>query len=239
MRAATLAPPFEHANLRIPAAGVTLTGDLIIPANARGLVIFAHGSGSSRRSPRNRRVAEWLHHAGLGTLLFDLLTQSEEAVDTYTAEHRFDIELLGARLAAVTDWIAVHPDARELHIGYFGASTGAAAALVAAALRPHLVRAVVCRGGRPDLAGAALGLVTAPVLLIVGSRDPEVAELNQFARHELVHSPATLLQVVPGATHLFEERGALELVSDLACNWFEHYLGGPGMAMVARPRASG
>ena len=109
MRSATLAPPFEHANLRIPAAGVTLTGDLIIPANARGLVIFAHGSGSSRRSPRNRRVAEWLHHAGLGTLLFDLLTQSEEAVDTYTAEHRFDIELLGARLAAVTDWIAVHP----------------------------------------------------------------------------------------------------------------------------------
>ncbi len=239
MTPATLAPPFEHANIKIPAAGVTLTGDLTIPANARGLVIFAHGSGSSRLSPRNRRVAEWLQHAGLGTLLFDLLTPREEAVDVTTRQHRFDIELLSVRLAAVTDWVAVHPDARELHIGYFGASTGAAAALVAASMRPQLVRAVVSRGGRPDLAGAALGRVTAPTLLIVGSRDTEVVELNQLARHELTHAPVSLLQLVPGATHLFEESGALELVGDLACNWFEHFLGGPGMAMVAHAKASG
>ena len=235
MTHATRAPQFEHANLRIPAAGVILTGDLTIPANARGLVIFAHGSGSSRRSPRNRLVAEWLHDAGLGTLLFDLLTPEEEAVDATTAEHRFNIELLASRLAAVTDWVAVHSDARELHLGYFGASTGAAAALVAATLRPQLVRAVVSRGGRPDLAGAALGRVMAPTLLIVGSRDTEVVELNQVARHELTHSPVSLLQLVPGATHLFEEPGTLELVGDLACNWFEHFLGGPGMSAVTRP----
>jgi putative phosphoribosyl transferase len=233
MTPVTLNPPFVHANLRIPAAGVILTGDLTIPVNARGLVIFAHGSGSSRLSPRNRRVAEWLHHAGLGTLLFDLLTPAEEEVDAVTREHRFDIELLAVRLAAVTDWIAVHPDAKELHIGYFGASTGAAAALVAAAMRPQLIRAVVSRGGRPDLAGASLGRVTAPTLLIVGSRDTEVVSLNQLARHEMTHSPVTLLQLVPGATHLFEERGALELVGDLACNWFEHYLAGVGTAPVA------
>lgn len=237
MMRASLAPSFVYLNLKIPAAGVTLTGDLSIPENARGLVIFAHGSGSSRLSPRNRRVAESLQHAGLGTLLLDLLTPGEEVVDTVSAHHRFEIDLLAARLAAVTDWMAVHPDTRDLHIGYFGASTGAAAALVAAALRPHAVRAVVSRGGRPDLAGAALGRVTAPTLLIVGSRDTEVLELNQLARHELTHAPVSLLQVVPGATHLFEERGALELVSDLACNWFQHFLGAPGMAMVSRARA--
>ncbi len=237
MTPATLAPQFERLNLRIPAAGVVLTGDLTIPINARGLVIFAHGSGSTRKSPRNRRVAEWLQRAGLGTLLFDLLTPGEEAVDLTTGKHRFDIELLAVRLAAVTGWVAVHPDSLELHIGYFGASTGAAAALVAASMRPQLVRAVVSRGGRPDLAGDALGRVTAPTLLIVGSRDIEVLELNRLARHELTHAPVSLLQLVPGATHLFEERGALEMVGDLACNWFEHFLAGPGMALVAKNRA--
>jgi len=222
-----LAPPFEHRNLKIPAAGVTLTGDLTIPENARGVVIFAHGSGSGRMSPRNRSVAAWLHNARLATLLVDLVTPGEETLDT---------DLLGARLAAITDWVSVHPDARDLHVGYFGAGTGAAAALVAAALRPQVVRAVVSRGGRAELAGAALGRVTAPTLFIAGSRDSTVIELNRLARHELTHAPVSLLQVVPGATHLFEEAGMLEMLGDLACNWFEHFLGGPGMALVARAR---
>jgi len=223
-----LAPPFEHRNLKIPAAGVTLTGDLTIPENARGVVIFAHGSGSGRMSPRNRSVAAWLHNARLATLLVDLVTPGEETLDT---------DLLGARLAAITDWVSVHPDARDLHVGYFGAGTGAAAALVAAALRPQVVRAVVSRGGRAELAGAALGRVTAPTLFIAGSRDSTVIELNRLARHELTHAPVSLLQVVPGATHLFEEAGMLEMLGDLACNWFEHFLGGPGMALVARARS--
>ncbi len=223
-----LAPPFEHRNLKIPAAGMTLTGDLTIPENARGVVIFAHGSGSGRMSPRNRSVAAWLHNARLATLLVDLVTPGEETLDT---------DLLGARLAAITDWVSVHPDARDLHVGYFGAGTGAAAALVAAALRPQVVRAVVSRGGRAELAGAALGRVTAPTLFIAGSRDSTVIELNRLARHELTHAPVSLLQVVPGATHLFEEAGMLEMLGDLACNWFEHFLGGPGMALVARARS--
>jgi len=223
-----LAPPFEHRNLKIPAAGVTLTGDLTIPENARGVVIFAHGSGSGRMSPRNRSVAAWLHNARLATLLVDLVNPGEETLDT---------DLLGARLAAITDWVSVHPDARDLHVGYFGAGTGAAAALVAAALRPQVVRAVVSRGGRAELAGAALGRVTAPTLFIAGSRDSTVIELNRLARHELTHAPVSLLQVVPGATHLFEEAGMLEMLGDLACNWFEHFLGGPGMALVARARS--
>ena len=221
----SIAPVIEQRNLRIPAAGVTLTGDLTIPAHAHGLVIFAHGSGSSRLSPRNQRVAAWLQHANLGTLLFDLLTPGEEAIDATTRQHRFDIPLLASRLATVTDWVSTQPATRDLHIGYFGASTGAAAALVAAAMRPHLVRAVVSRGGRPDLAEADLQCVLAPTLLIVGSRDDDVIELNQKARRAITHAPAAL-QLVPGATHLFEEAGALEQVGDLACSWFEHYLAG-------------
>ena len=221
----TIAPMIEQRNLRIPAAGVTLTGDLVIPAHAHGVVIFAHGSGSSRLSPRNQRVAAWLQHANLGTLLFDLLTPAEEAIDVTTRQHRFDIPMLASRLATVTDWVSTQPATRELHIGYFGASTGAAAALVAAAMRPHLVRAVVSRGGRPDLAEADLQCVLAPTLLIVGSRDDDVVELNQKARRAITHAPAAL-QLVPGATHLFEEPGALEQVGDLACSWFEHYLAG-------------
>jgi putative phosphoribosyl transferase len=219
------APVIERRNLRIPADGVVLTGDLIIPEHAHGIVIFAHGSGSSRLSPRNQRVAAWLQHANLATLLFDLLTPAEEAVDATTRQHRFDIPLLASRLAIVTDWVHTQPATRGLHIGYFGASTGAAAALVAAAMRPHLVRAVVSRGGRPDLAEADLQCVLAPTLLIVGSRDDEVIDLNQKARRAITHAPAPM-QLVPGATHLFEEPGALEQVGDLACSWFEHYLAG-------------
>ena len=222
----TIAPMIERRNLRIPAGGVTLTGDLTIPPHPHGLVIFAHGSGSSRQSPRNIRVAEWLQHANLGTLLFDLLTPAEEEIDATTREHRFDIELLTSRLVAVTDWTTVQPATRHLHIGYFGASTGAAAALAAAAMRPQLVRAVVSRGGRPDLAGAALTRVLAPTLLLVGSRDEGVIELNQLARREMTAAPVALVQLVPGATHLFEEPGTLELAGDLACSWFEHYLAG-------------
>jgi dienelactone hydrolase len=221
----SFAPEVERRNLRIPAAGVALTGDLTIPPHAHGLVVFAHGSGSSRLSPRNRRVAEWMQHASLGTLLFDLLTPAEEAVDEITRQHRFDIELLATRLASVTDWVKANPDTHDLHVGYFGASTGAAAALAAAAMRPQVVRAVVSRGGRPDLAGAALTRVLAPTLLIVGSRDEQVIELNKLARRELINAPATL-QIIPGATHLFEEPGTLEQVGDLACSWFEHYLAG-------------
>jgi putative phosphoribosyl transferase len=214
---------------------VVVPGALALPDRAVGIVAFAHGSGSGRSSPRNRLVASILHEARLGTLLFDLLTV-EESLDRSNV---FDIPLLAGRLAGATEWLGHGPATAQLPLGYFGASTGAAAALVAAAMRPQLVRAVVSRGGRPDLAGASLGRVTAPTLLIVGSRDTEVVELNQLARHALTHSPVTLLQLVPGATHLFEESGTLELVGDLACNWFEHFLGGPGMALVAQAKASG
>lgn len=239
MTPATLAPPFEHRNLKIPAAGVTLTGDLTIPENARGLVIFAHGSASSRASQRNRRMAEWLQQARLGTLVVDLLTPGEDVVDTTSVLHRLEVDLLASRLAAVTDWVTAHPDTQDLHVGYFSAGTGAAAALVAAALRPHTVRAVVSRSGRPLLARESLGHVTAPTLLVVGSRDTQVLEYNQLARRELTHSPVSLLQVVPGASHLFEEKGTLELVGDLACNWFQHFLGGPGTAVVSQAPAQG
>lgn len=202
----------------IDAAGVRLAGDLAIPEGATGLVVFAHGSGSSRRSERNRRVAEALRAHGLGTLLFDLLTPSEEASDALTAEHRFDIGLLGERLVGATDWLLDQPATRELGIGYFGASTGAAAALVGAAERKGVVRAVVSRGGRPDLAGPYLERVEAPTLLIVGGHDREVLRWNRAALRRL-RGPAQLA-IVPGATHLFEEPGALDEVAHLAEGWF-------------------
>ncbi|HEY0581385.1 MAG TPA: alpha/beta family hydrolase [Chloroflexota bacterium] len=209
----------------IPIGEVALEGDLNIPPRAMGVVVFAHGSGSSRFSSRNRSVASALEQAGLATLLMDLLTREEEVVDQLTAHLRFDIELLAERLMAATDWLAELEDTKHLPIGYFGASTGAAAALVAAADRPDVVRAIVSRGGRPDLAGPALSRVRAPTLLIVGSRDELVIELNRAALKELRGEKR--LEIVPGATHLFEEPGALEEVARLARDWFVRYLAQP------------
>jgi len=214
----------------VPAGGVTLEGTLARPEGARGVVLFAHGSGSSRLSPRNRHVARVLNETALATLLVDLLTPEEEAIDARTAHLRFDISLLAERLVAATDWLADHPDTRSLRVGYFGASTGAAAALVAAAVRSDAVGAVVSRGGRPDLAGRALALVRAPTLLIVGGRDAQVLELNREAFAQLTCEKR--LEIVPGATHLFEEPGALDRVALLARDWFARYL-----TAAARARA--
>ena len=208
--------------VRVSAGDVTLEGNLARPEDARGVVLFAHGSGSSRLSPRNRHVARVLNEAALATLLVDLLTPEEEAIDARTAHLRFDISLLAQRLIGATDWLADHPDTRGLRVGYFGASTGAAAALVAAAVRAAAVGAVVSRGGRPDLAGRALALVRAPTLLIVGGRDAQVLELNREAFAQL--SCEKRLEIVPGATHLFEEPGALDRVALLARDWFERHL---------------
>ncbi|MGW0132093.1 dienelactone hydrolase family protein [Streptomyces sp. NPDC003299] len=208
--------------VRVPADGALLTGDLVMLPGARAVVLFAHGSGSSRHSPRNRMVAERLREAALGTLLVDLLTEEEDARDRVTAELRFDIGLLGERLAAALDWLGREETTRDLPVVLFGASTGAAAALVAAAQRPERVLTVVSRGGRPDLAGDALKAVTAPVLLLVGGRDTEVLRLNEAAARDLA-GPHTL-HVVPGATHLFEEPGALEEVADTARRWCADHL---------------
>jgi dienelactone hydrolase len=208
--------------VRVPVGSITLDGNLTLPEGARGVVLFAHGSGSSRHSPRNRHVARMLNEAELATLLIDLLTSEEERIDLRTAHLRFDIGLLAERLVAVTDWLAQYPGTRHIRIGYFGASTGAAAALVAAAERPQLVGAVVSRGGRPDLAGSALARVEAPTLLIVGGNDFEVIELNRAALAQLRCEKQ--LVIVPGATHLFEEPGTLDEVARLAREWFEHYL---------------
>jgi putative phosphoribosyl transferase len=215
-------PRGEERLVRVAAGPVTLEGNLSLPERARGIVLFAHGSGSSRHSPRNRYVAQVLNEAKLATLLVDLLTPDEEAVDLRTAHLRFDIGLLAGRLAGVTEWLTQYPDTRELRIGYFGASTGAAAALVAAAQRPDAVGAIVSRGGRPDLAGSALAHVRTPTLLIVGGNDFEVVELNRRALALLRCEKQ--LEIVPGATHLFEEPGALEEVARLAREWFERYL---------------
>jgi putative phosphoribosyl transferase len=200
----------------------TLEGALAIPRGAEGLVLFAHGSGSSRHSPRNRFVASALREGGLATLLLDLLTPGEEAIDQRTSEYRFDIGLLANRLAGATDWVSAFPETRRLKLGYFGASTGAAAALVAAAERPAVVSAIVSRGGRPDLAGAALSHVQAPTLLLVGAEDDVVVELNQDALRML--QVEKRLALIPNATHLFEEPGTLEQVAQQAREWFEHYL---------------
>jgi dienelactone hydrolase len=208
--------------IRVAAGAVTLEGNLSLPKGADGIVLFAHGSGSSRHSPRNRYVAWLLNDANLATLLVDLLTSEEEAIDLTTAHLRFDIGLLAGRLIGVTDWLTEHPDTRHLRIGYFGASTGAAAALMAAAERADVVGAVVSRGGRPDLAGPALTRVKAPTLLIVGGNDFPVIDLNRAALAQL-HCEKQLV-IVPGATHLFEEPGALDQVAQLAREWFKRYL---------------
>jgi dienelactone hydrolase len=219
----------EHEEpVRIPAGEVTLSGDYVAPVDARGTVLFAHGSGSSRLSPRNRHVAALLRQGGLATVLMDLLTRDEEAVDARTAHLRFDIGFLARRLVAATDWLQAKGETRGLPLGYFGASTGAAAALVAAAERPEVVRAIVSRGGRPDLAGPALARVQAPVLLIVGSLDHPVIRMNQEALAQL--GVEATLEIVPGATHLFEEPGTLDEVARLARGWFERWLTRAGRA---------
>ncbi|HEX7022112.1 MAG TPA: dienelactone hydrolase family protein [Trueperaceae bacterium] len=213
-------------SIEIHAAGVTLQGDLVVPPDARGVVLFAHGSGSSRHSPRNRFVAERLNDGALTTLLMDLLTPEEEEVDLRTRHLRFDIGLLAERLVDAVDWLAANEGTERLPIGLFGASTGAAAALVAAAERPRQVQAIVSRGGRPDLAGDALERVQAPAMLIVGGADEPVIELNRQAAKRL--PPDARLEIVPGATHLFPEPGALERVADLALRWFRDKLGAVG-----------
>ena len=205
-----------------------IAADLSVPANPRGVVLFAHGSGSSRFSRRNRAVAGALQRAGFATLLVDLLTPPEEAEDVQSGKHRFDIDLLASRVAMATDWLAQDPRTRALPIGYFGASTGAAAALVTAASRPERVQAVVSRGGRPDLAGERLRQVRAPTLLIVGGNDPQVLQLNRDAQR-LLGAKSTLI-LIPGATHLFEEPGALETVTAAAIEWFtEHLTSAPAL----------
>jgi putative phosphoribosyl transferase len=207
---------------QIPAAGVSLNGDLTLPAHAGGLVVFAHGSGSSRQSPRNRAVAEALNRRGMATLLVDLLTAEDDQVDARTGQLRFDIGLLSDRLVGVIDWLGEQPETARLPLGLFGASTGAAAALVAAATRPEVVWAVVSRGGRPDLAAPALVEVKAPTLLIVGERDMQVRDLNKQACSSM--TVLTDLRIIPAATHLFEEPGALEQVTEQAGDWFGSYL---------------
>ena len=209
--------------VQIHAGRAVLSGNLSIPKDASALVLFAHGSGSSRHSPRNQVVAGTLNEAGLATLLFDLLTQEEEAIDTRTRELRFNIQLLAERLIHATKWASGQAQTRDLHIGYFGSSTGGAAALVAAADNPQGVGAVVSRGGRPDLAGEALPKVQAPTLLIVGGNDDIVIELNEQARDRM-HCEVKL-KIIPGATHLFEEPGTLEKVARLRSDWFAKHIG--------------
>jgi putative phosphoribosyl transferase len=216
-----------HAeNVRIPEAAALIDGDLRVPVRAVGLVIFAHGSGSSRFSRRNRMVATFLEERGLATLLLDLLTPEEERVDESTREYRFDIERLARRVVAAIDWVATRPELTSLPVCLFGASTGAAAALVAASMRRGSVQAVVSRGGRPDLAGEALPLVEAPTLLIVGGHDEQVIALNRNAIARMT-GPAQLA-IVPGATHLFEEAGTLEEVCRLAAQWCAAHLPNTG-----------
>ena len=217
-----LAQTVEEQLVQVPAGSVTLEGNLTLPEESRAIVLFAHGSGSSRHSPRNRYVARVFNEAKLATLLIDLLTLHEEVVDARTAQLRFDIDLLAERLVDATDWLTQFPDTKHLRIGYFGASTGAAAALAAAAVRPDAVRAIVSRGGRPDLAGAALTRVQAPTLLIVGEHDDQVVQLNRQALAQLRCEKR--LVIVPGATHLFEEPGALDEVARLARDWFQRHL---------------
>jgi putative phosphoribosyl transferase len=211
-----------HEEVTLNEGLLRLPGELIVPKGAPGLVVFAHGSGSSRHSPRNKYVAQELREGGLGTLLFDLLTADEEAAESYTRHLRFDIGLLAERVLLAVDWLHGEPETRGLRIGLFGSSTGAAAALVAAAHRPREIWAVVSRGGRPDLAGDWLDHVRVPTLLIVGGDDVEVLELNHHA-HERLLGPKQL-KSVPGASHLFQEPGALEEVAGIARDWFVAYL---------------
>ena len=220
----------EHT-VAVAAGGATLEGSLALPLDPRGIVLFAHGSGSSRHSPRNRYVAEELRAGGLGTLLVDLLTPDEESVDLRTRALRFDIGLLAERLAGAMAWLANEEATRELPVGLFGASTGGGAALVAAARMKDRVGAVVSRGGRPDLAGDALPEVRAPTLLIVGGHDESVIDLNRRAMAQM--TAPVRLEIIPRATHLFEEPGALEQVARLARDWFVGHLGSRGAARPA------
>ena len=213
----------NNSEIRIPINSITLEGNLIIPEGTKGIVVFAHGSGSSRYSSRNQYVVRELQKEGLGTLLFDLLTADEERIDMVTAHLRFDIDLLANRLVDVTNWLLNNPDTENLNIGYFGASTGAAAALIAAKEHSNSVKAVVSRGGRPDLAEKALPGVKAPTLLIVGGEDFQVIDMNQWAFDRLTVKEKQL-KIVPGATHLYEEPGTLEEVAYLAGEWFKRYL---------------
>ena len=209
------------SDVPIRAEGVTLEGTLSIPGHARGVVVFAHGSGSSRFSPRNRAVAGVLHEQGFATLLLDLLTPQEERVDAYTAQLRFDVSMLARRLVAAVDWLSHAADTTHLPLGCFGASTGAASALIAAVERPEVVTAVVSRGGRPDLAGPSLALVHVPTLLLVGGNDAPVIELNRRAMAQM--RAEVRLEIVPGATHLFEEPGTLDVVAARAAAWFGRF----------------
>jgi len=218
----TLKASSQELLVKVRVGAVTLEGDLAVPEGSRGVVLFAHGSGSSRHSPRNRHVAQVLRGGGLATLLIDLLTTDEEVVDQRTGHLRFDINLLARRLVAATDWLGEQSETRALRVGYFGASTGAGAALVAATERPKVVGAIVSRGGRPDLAGAALPRVQAPTLLIVGGDDIPVIQMNREALARL--TVEAKLEIVPGATHLFEEPGTLDVVARLAREWFQRHL---------------
>jgi len=209
--------------VQVPIGKARLHGNLGVPAGAPGIVLFAHGSGSSRHSPRNQYVARTLERRGLATLLIDLLTPEEEVIDDRTTEYRFDIPMLAGRLVTVVEWLRAQRETAGLPIGLFGASTGGGAALIAAADRPHEIAAVVSRGGRPDLAGPSLAKVTTPTLLIVGGLDAPVIEMNRDAMRRMRHSEVRL-EIVPGATHLFEEPGTLERVADLAGDWFARYL---------------
>lgn len=209
-------------NVIISLGSISLRGTLELPAECSGLILFAHGSGSSRFSPRNQFVAQVMHEARLGTLLFDLLTPEEEAIDLQTRHLRFDIPLLARRLVGITGWVKSKPETSRLRLGYFGASTGGAAALIAAAELNDKISAVVSRGGRPDLANESLPLVTAPTLLIVGELDDVVIQLNEKVLQQL--RCVKQLQIIPGATHLFEEPGTLEEVAHLAATWFQRFL---------------
>jgi putative phosphoribosyl transferase len=210
--------------VHVPIGKLHLEGDLGMPPQARGIVLFAHGSGSSRHSPRNRFVAGMLEERGLATLLIDLLTRDEEVLDDMTGQYRFDLMMLAERLVAIVDWLRKRPDTKALPVGLFGASTGGGAALMAAAARPDEIAAVVSRGGRPDLAGQALRFVFAPTLLIVGGLDTPVIQMNRDAMDQM--GPNVVLEIVPGATHLFPEPGALQRVAELAGNWFVEHLQG-------------
>jgi pimeloyl-ACP methyl ester carboxylesterase len=214
----------EHRDVEILSTGVRLEGAMSIPEDAKGIVLFVHGSGSSRHSPRNRHVAQTLQEGGLATLLFDLLTPAEEAIDQHTRQWRFDISLLARRTAAVLEWLELQPSVYNLRRGLFGSSTGAAAALMAAAELPEQVEAIVSRGGRPDLAGEALPKVQAPTLLIVGGLDEVVIDLNEKALAWMQSGSEKKLVLVPGASHLFEEAGTLEYAAQLARDWFQAHL---------------
>ena len=212
----------NQTEMKIPLGNVVVEGTLTLPPGTRGVVLFAHGSGSSRFSPRNQYVAKEFNKATIGTLLFDLLTQEEEETDIVTAEYRFNIPLLAQRLIGATEWLRNDPQTKRFAFGYFGASTGAAAALIAAAKLPNEIAAVVSRGGRPDLAGEYLPNVVAPTLLLVGGLDAEVIELNQEAMDQMTAEKK--LTIIPGATHLFEEPGTLEQVAKFSKDWFLRYL---------------